>query len=171
MEIIQKHVQQINIKLVFELNILIKEANIFKIIPNIDYSTNRLNPYIIRGATYNDLQSVKSNLKNGFVKITFEDIASSPYCNKGIIKKLQDKITKEHVTSNSLKKIYKDHTNSLNGTLDNLKEVISEVYHAYADYYNVEVFENRNYVSVFSFINCNIFTIDINSILNTIKIN
>ena len=69
MEIIQKHVQQINIKLVFELNILIKEANIFKIIPNIDYSTNRLNPYINRGATYNDLQSVKSNLKNGFVKL------------------------------------------------------------------------------------------------------
>ena len=59
----------------------------------------------------------------------------------------------------------------MNGTLDDLKEVISEIYHAYADYYNVEVFENRNYVSVFSFINCNIFTIDINSILNTIKIN
>ena len=170
MEIIQKHVQQINIKLVFELNILIKEANIFKIIPNIDYSTNRLNPYTNRGATYNDLQSVKSNLKNGFVKITFEDIASSPYCNKGIIKKLQDKITKENVNSNSLKKFI-NHTHSLNGTLDDLKEVISEVYHAYADYYNVEVFENKTYVSLFFFINCNIFVTDINSILNTIKLN
>ena len=55
MEIIQKHVQQINIMLVFELNVLTNEANILKIITNIDYSIKRPNIYIIRGETYDDL--------------------------------------------------------------------------------------------------------------------
>ena len=145
-------------------------TNVCKIIPNIDtYSSScTFSPSF---PPYSDLQQAAANFKTCFEQFIGNDGTPSGtvFGNKGIIKQLRDKITKD-APVNSLKKIYNDYLNNLKDTLDDLKTVISDVYNAYADFVNVKALENGTYVSVFSWLNCTIFGKDINATLNIMKV-
>ena len=144
-------------------------ANNCKIIPNFGTYPSSPSCEVRGGATYNQLADAATAFRNGFVQFIGDESGTPTYGNKGIIKNLQDKITNEGATPDSLKKIYKDDISKLNNTLNYLKTVISDVYNAYAEYVNVEALENGTYVSVFSWINCSVFGKDINATLNTMK--